>query len=58
VFGMGVDRDCQVCGCVGVGAWEFELKDAAGNTLALIDRCVCVVVCFWCVGRGERAVGV
>jgi hypothetical protein len=42
----------------GLLAWEFELKDAAGNTLALIDRCVCVVVCFWCVGRGERAVGV
>lgn len=21
-------------------AWEFELKDAVGNTLALIDRCV------------------
>jgi hypothetical protein len=20
-------------------AWEFELKDAQGNTLALIDRC-------------------
>lgn len=25
-------------------AWEFELKDAAGNTLALIDRCVGVWV--------------
>lgn len=26
-------------------AWEFELKDGGGNTLALIDRCVCVYVC-------------
>jgi hypothetical protein len=26
-------------------AWEFELKDAQGNTLALIDRCGCVCVC-------------
>lgn len=31
----------------GLLAWEFELKDAAGNTLALIDRCVwvCTHVC-------------
>jgi hypothetical protein len=39
-------------------AWEFELKDAQDNTLALIDRCVCnglrcracktLMSCAWC----------